>query len=240
MGMKIAAALASIRRQYKGSSLDIAKSPADPLILFERWFNDVISSKKILDANAMCLSTVDKRGHPHNRVVLLKGIKLAEQTNRQSAERLTRLTKLTKESSGLIFYTNYESDKGKQLAINPYAALNFWWPSLVRQVRVRGRVSKLSKSESDEYFATRDRGSRLSAWASSQSQQIETYNALLERMKKMEGKFSTVDVPRPSYWGGYILKPTVIEFWEGRINRLHTRVLYQKKGQGWVKSQLAP
>ena len=237
MGMKIAAALASIRRQYRGNSLDITKSPADPMILFEGWFNDVISSKKILDANAMCLSTVDKRGHPHNRIVLLKGIKLAEQSNSKSAK---SLTKLTKEPSGFIFYTNYESAKGKQLAINPYVALNFWWPSLVRQVRVCGRVSKLSKSESDEYFATRNRGSRLSAWASSQSQQIETYDALLGRMKKMEDKFSRADVPRPGYWGGYILKPTVIEFWEGRINRLHARVLYQKKGQGWVKSQLAP
>lgn len=245
MGTKITALLSSIRRQYIGNSLDIDNIPSDPLNLFEEWLKDAIVSKKVLDPNAMCLSTVDQHGHPQSRMILLKEVIGAHSSS--SSQKIRQSPKDSNGLYGFIFYTNYQSRKAKQLDKNPHVAITFWWPPLVRQVRVLGRVNKVSSRMSDEYFASRDRGSQLSAVISPQGTVINSYKLLLKEIQAKKKEFSHSDIPRPKQWGGYIINPTKVEFWEGRINRLHYRVLYHKQNTfetnqkgAWIKSQLAP
>lgn len=209
--------LAAIRREYGNLSLSEDAALADPMAQFKLWFEEALNSEKS-DPTAMVLSTVDDQGRPDSRVVLLKGLF----------------------EGGLVFYTNYQSAKAMQLQAIPYAALNFYWPQMARQIRVRGRVKKTSKEQSDEYFASRPQSSQLSALASPQSQAIGTRAELEARLNKLIATHGQAAVVRPDYWGGYWVVPEEIEFWQGRDNRLHDRIhYYQEKGL-WLHRRLAP
>ena len=171
------------------------------------------------DYNAMTLSTVDAGGHPDARIVLLRDV--------------------DREGSGFLFYTNYRSAKGKQLADHPSAALTFFWPALERQLRIRGTVERLSAEESDRYFNSRPRPSRIGAWASQQSESITDRNALEAARAEVEARFPG-DVPRPPHWGGYRLVADAIEFWQGRPGRLHDRIRCKRQGESWIQERLQP
>jgi pyridoxamine 5'-phosphate oxidase len=190
----------------------------DPIEQFRLWFDEaraVIADRP----EAMTLATAEPGGRVSGRVVLLKGIT----------------------DGGFVFFTNYESEKARQLEDNPQAALVFWWPPLDRQVRVEGRVTKVTAEESDDYFATRARGSQLGAWASDQSRTIEDRATLESRLGELESRFEPGSaVPRPPHWGGYRLTPDRIELWQGRPDRLHDRCLYEREGAGWRMKRLAP
>jgi pyridoxamine 5'-phosphate oxidase len=189
---------------------------ADPLKQFERWFQDALAADLPLP-NAMTLATAGEDGRADARIVLLKGI----------------------ERDGFVFFTNYESRKGRELARDARACLVFFWSQLERQVRVEGRVGKVDSGESDAYFATRPLGARLSAWASAQSAQVESRAALEKSLEQMRARHGS-QPPRPPHWGGYRVLPEAIEFWQGRENRLHDRLLYRRSGEGWARSRLAP
>lgn len=210
--------LAQMRRQYELAELDETHVAADPLHQFQRWFDEAVKAKA-LEPNAMTLATVSPQGRPSTRVVLLKGL----------------------DERGLVWYTNYESRKGAELAGNPHAALQFFWPELERVVRVEGVVSKLAYAESDEYYRTRPLGSRIGAWASPQSQVIPS-RAALEATWAAEQARQGDDPVRPPQWGGYRLQPLYWEFWQGRASRLHDRLVFQRAEQGaaWQLSRLAP
>ena len=230
-------ALADIRREYSLGSLDSADLDANPLGQFDQWFWRTSAGgrwRKIgialyklwhailghapIDVNTMTLATVDQGGRPATRAVLLKGV----------------------DERGFIFFTNYDSRKGRELAENPNAALTFYWADLERQVCVTGAVSKLSHDESEAYFKSRPRGSRLAAWASPQSSVIPDRTVLEKRWNAMAAKFPG-EVPLPANWGGYVLKPERIEFWQGRLNRLHDRFCYTRQpGDVWKLERLAP
>ena len=230
-------ALADIRREYEQGSLDRADLVANPLAQFNRWFAQASGGsrwRKIsialyklwhailghtpIDVNTMVLATVDKAGRPSSRAVLLKGV----------------------DERGFIFFTNYDSRKGRELAENPSAALTFYWPDLEREVCVAGTVSKLSHDESEAYFKSRPRGSNLAAWASNQSDVVADRAALEKKWGEMAAKFPG-DVPLPPYWGGYVLKPERIEFWQGRLNRLHDRFCYTRQADNsWKLDRLSP
>ncbi len=189
----------------------------DPIALFSRWYKAALESVKPLP-EAVALATATRAGHPSLRMVLLKSF----------------------DAHGFVFYTNYASRKGRQLARNPRAGLLFYWGELERQVRVEGRVLKTTARESDEYFATRPRGSQLSAWASAQSETVAGRAALERRFAAFERKYPGA-VPRPPHWGGYRLAPDTIEFWQGRADRLHDRIYYRRDPRGrWVIERLAP
>ncbi len=208
--------LSDIRRDYDGPRLVEDEAGDDPLVLFATWFSEARSLDPD-EANAMTLATVDERGRPAARIVLLKAV----------------------ENSAFVFYTNYESRKGRELALNPWASLVFWWKPLHRQVRVEGLVRRAAPEVSDAYFASRPRGSRLGAWASAQS-------AVLDGRGDLEARFASVDaaygddVPRPAHWGGYALEPDVIEFWQGRPSRLHDRLRYRMQAGVWIRERLSP
>lgn len=210
--------VADIRRQYSERSLDPADMSAHPIDQFQEWFDVAAEHSARELPNAMTLATADKSGQPSARIVLLKHV----------------------DRTGFIFYTNYNSCKGKQLAENPAAALVFWWPTLERQVRIQGHVEKISPDASDDYFASRPRGSQLGAWASAQSSVIAGREVLLERMKAVEDEYAGEEVPRPPHWGGYRVRPERLEFWQGQPDRLHDRVLYEKSGDEWKRRVLAP
>lgn len=208
--------LAAVRQEYMRAGLAEADAPADPLLLFERWMADSLAHQLPM-SNAMTLATVTADGRPDARIVLLKEL----------------------DAEGFVFYTNYQSAKGVQLAANPQACLVFFWVELERQVRVEGRVEKVAASESDEYFAVRPLGSRHSAWASAQSRPVAGRKVLedaLESAKQRHGD----NPPRPAHWGGYRLHPTALEFWQGRPNRLHDRLRYVRGTQGWTIERLSP
>ncbi|CAM3226234.1 pyridoxamine 5'-phosphate oxidase [Rhodothermus bifroesti] len=209
--------LAQLRREYARQALDEAQLPDDPLTLFQQWFKEALQAE-VADPNAMVLATADISGRPSARVMLLKDC----------------------DTQGFVFFTNYESRKGHELTENPWAALVFWWAALERQVRVEGRVEKVSAEESDAYFQTRPRESQLGAWASPQSQVIPDRATLEHRVAELMARFNGQEVPRPPYWGGFRLIPEVIEFWQGRPGRLHDRIRYRRTPQGWVKDRLAP
>lgn len=232
--------LADIRRNYSSGALDRANLSVNPIEQFQNWFAaasgehagsrwrkigialfklwHAVLGHQPVDVNAMVLATADKNGRPSSRTVLLKGV----------------------DDRGFIFYTNYDSRKGRELTENPSAALTFFWPEMERQVCVAGTVTALSPSESETYFKSRPRGSRLAAWASNQSDRVADRAALEKRWDEMAAKFPA-DIPLPPNWGGYVLKPERVEFWQGRLNRLHDRFCYLRQpDDSWTLERLAP
>lgn len=209
--------IADIRKDYQLKSLSEHEVDQNPFAQFSVWWNEAVQSD-IIEVNAMALSTVTSTGKPSSRIVLLKGY----------------------DEQGFVFFTNYSSDKGQQLTQNHFAALLFFWKELERQVRIEGVVSKVSEEESDAYFNSRPVGSRLGAWASPQSQKISDREVLNNELMKFTEQFDQENIPRPAHWGGYRVKPARIEFWQGRSNRLHDRILYEQDNDNWQISRLAP
>ena len=208
--------IAHLRREYMRAGLAEGDAHADPLAQFQRWFHDAQAAELPL-ANAMTLATVAADGAPAARVVLLKGV----------------------EDGGFVFYSNYASRKGRELAAQPRACLVFLWSDLERQVRIEGRVEKVAAADSDAYFASRPLGARLSAWASAQSERVADRATLERALEGMKHKYGE-HPPRPPHWGGYRLMPAAIEFWQGRANRLHDRLLYSRSGTRWTIERIAP
>jgi pyridoxamine 5'-phosphate oxidase len=209
--------IADIRKDYQLKSLSEHEVDENPFTQFSVWWDQAVQSE-IDEVNAMALSTVTSEGKPSSRIVLLKGY----------------------DEQGFIFFTNYSSDKGQQINQNHFAALLFFWKELERQIRIEGVVSKVSDEESDAYFNSRPLGSRLGAWASPQSQKIADREVLNKELMKFTEQFDQENIPRPAHWGGYRVKPTKIEFWQGRSNRLHDRILYEQVNENWQISRLAP
>ena len=209
--------IASIRRDYQLASLDEAATSANPMDQFTHWWEDATTSN-IDEVNAFVLSTVDANRAPASRVVLLKGYT----------------------PEGFIFFTNYDSNKGKEIIANPNVAMNFFWKELERQVRITGTIKKISSEESAEYFNSRPLGSQVGAWASPQSQVIPNRDFLEKNFAEHTEKYKEGNVPLPPHWGGYIVHPTLVEFWQGRSSRLHDRIRYSFENNQWSKVRLAP
>lgn len=207
----------ALRREYSSRTLsedDVAESPIEQ---FAIWFRQALASD-LPDANAMTLATATASGKPSARIVLLKGF----------------------DESGFRFYTNYESRKGRELDQNPQASLCFYWAELERQIRIEGTVEKMSSEASAEYFSKRPRLSQLGAWASSQSEQVPSREALEEKFEEMKARFEGKEIPLPDFWGGFELNPHYIEFWQGRPSRLHDRIAYEKEDSAWSIKRLSP
>jgi len=209
--------IASLRKEYTLAGLRRSDLHPDALVQFKIWFEQAHAAR-IPEPNAMTLATVDTQGQPSSRIVLLKGV----------------------DQRGFSFFTNYESRKGLELAKNPKAALTFFWPALERQVCVRGNSSRLSTEESEAYFRIRPSGSRLSTWVSRQTEAIPDRAWLEEKLAEVQARFPAEDIPMPPYWGGYLLNPSAIEFWQGRPNRLHDRFRYERRGDAWKIERLSP
>ena len=208
--------LAALRNEYSVKTLDEAQVDRDPMRQFGVWMVEAIHAQ-VPEPTAMSLSTVGKDGRPAGRIVLLKGV----------------------DAKGFVFYTNYGSRKGSDLAAHPFAALTFMWKELERQVRIEGPVEKVTEAESDEYFATRPLGSRIGAWASPQSEVLANREWLEQRWQELAAEHGETP-PRPPHWGGYRVKPEYIEFWQGRRSRLHDRITYNRLGNAWEIARLAP
>jgi len=210
--------LAELRREYARGALNKADVNPDPLKQFQRWLGEAITAQ-LPEPNAMTLATADRTGRPYARVVLLKEC----------------------DADGFVFYTNYRSDKGQQLAANPHAALLFSWLELERQVRGEGTVGKISPAESEAYFRTRPRESRLGSLASRQSQVVASRQILDERFQALDAQYPDDNIPIPSHWGGYRVRPEMLEFWQGRHGRMHDRLCYRRRTDGgWLLERLEP
>ncbi|MCZ8341890.1 MAG: pyridoxamine 5'-phosphate oxidase [Leptospira sp.] len=212
--------LKSMRKSYAKAELAESSAGNNPLALFSIWFEETANAGES-EPNAMTLSTIGEDGYPNGRIVLLKAVVQGE----------------------FQFFTNYESKKGKELLKNPKAALTFFWPELERQVRIQGTISKISKSESESYFKQRPRESQLGAHVSRQSTTIESRNELEIQFRNLEKEFKDKEIPIPEYWGGYNLYPISIEFWQGRVGRLHDRLIYTRDTKNetlWIRKRLSP
>jgi pyridoxamine 5'-phosphate oxidase len=210
--------ISDLRREYTLTGLHERDLDPSPFKQFGRWFQQALSSE-LLDATAMTLATSSREGKPSARIMLLKDF----------------------DEKGFVFFTNYESRKGRELDENPYAAMVFFWAELERQVRIDGRVSRISREESEEYFHSRPIGSQLGAWASHQSKVIGASELLENRIKELESQHEGKTIPMPSYWGGFLLAPEAFEFWQGRANRLHDRLRYTLQPDGpWLIERLSP
>jgi len=211
--------LSNYRKSYEKGELLLKDTPENPLELFRTWFNEVDQHFPQDETNAMTVSTIGLDGYPKNRVVLLK--------------------KFTYE--GFIFYTNYQSEKGKAIANNPNICLSFFWHGAERQIIIKGKAEKIAANLSDGYFESRPKGSQLGALASNQSEVVESRDVLENKLKALELAYKDKEVERPEFWGGYIVKPISIEFWQGRPNRLHDRILYTlEENYDWIKKRLSP
>ncbi|WP_312267162.1 pyridoxamine 5'-phosphate oxidase [Neisseria sp.] len=209
--------LHDIREDYSKQALSEKECDAHPIPQFEKWLNEAIRSQ-VNEPTAVNVATIDANGRPSSRMVLLKEVN----------------------PQGFVFFTNYHSRKGRALAAHPYAALTFFWPELERQVRIEGRVEKLDEAASDEYFESRPYTSRIGAWASEQSEVIENQAVLVKRAAVI-GLKHPLHVPRPPHWGGYLVVPDCLEFWQGRPSRLHDRIRYRLDDNGdWIKERLSP
>ena len=228
--------IADLRSTYRRATLAEDDVDADPLVQFDRWLSEAIAAQA-LEPTAMTLATADGAGRPSARVVLLKGLDLQTSSPTRSQNASGR---------GFVWFTNYESRKGRDLASRAEAALCFFWPELERQVRVEGRVEMASVDESDRYFASRPVESRIGAWASPQSEVIASRAEIEAREREHRARFHVSDesaslaIPRPPHWGGYRLVPDLIEFWQGRPSRLHDRIVYRGGDDSWAIARLAP
>jgi len=210
--------ISDLRREYTLTGLHERDLDPSPFKQFGRWFEQALSAE-LLDATAMTLATSSREGKPSARIMLLKDF----------------------DEKGFVFFTNYESRKGRELDENPYAVMVFFWAELERQVRIDGRVSRISREESEEYFHTRPIGSQLGAWVSRQSEVIGAPELLEKRIKELEFQYEGKIIPMPSYWGGFLLLPEIFEFWQGRANRLHDRLRYTPQPDGpWRIERLSP
>jgi pyridoxamine 5'-phosphate oxidase len=209
--------ISDLRKEYTLKGLDAVDVAENPIVQFRRWFDAALAAA-IPEPNAMHVSTVTSEGRPDGRIVLLKEVT----------------------DAGFVFYTNYESRKGQELAAHPFAALTFFYQPLEQQIRIEGRVEKVSPDESTTYFHSRPRGSQIGAWVSNQSQLIVSRGVLETRQQDLEAKFADQEIPRPAHWGGYRVVPDTIEFWQGRPSRLHDRIRYRKENDNWTIERLAP
>jgi len=210
--------IANMRKVYQLQSLSEKDVEDDPIKQFQNWWQHAIETK-IEEPNAMTLATCNASGKPSARIVLLKGIK----------------------ENGFVFFTNYQSRKAKEIEENAFVALVFFWKELERQIRIEGKIEKINAKESDEYFSIRPRESQIGAWSSPQSSIIENAEVLQKNVTKFIKQFKSKEIPRPDFWGGYIVEPSAIEFWQGRPGRLHDRLKYSlSENNGWIKNRLAP
>jgi pyridoxamine 5'-phosphate oxidase len=209
--------IADLRKEYTLNGLDVTDVAPNPITQFRQWFDAALQAG-IPEPNAMHLATVSAEGYPSGRIVLVKGV----------------------DERGFAFYTNYESQKGRELINHPMASLTFFYPELERQIRIEGRVEKVSPEESDQYFNSRPRGSQLGAWVSPQSEIIANRAELENRQQELEKQFAEQSVPRPPHWGGFRVVPDRVEFWQGRPSRLHDRIRYRLLAGDWIIERIAP
>lgn len=211
------ASVASIRRNYAKDHLDEKTSGDDPILLFQEWFNETANSD-ILDPTAFTLSTIGSDNRPDSRIVLLKGFS----------------------KDGFIFYSNYKSKKGQDIDHNPYCTMLFFWSEFERQIRIHGKINKITKAESEKYFHSRPRDAQIGSWASDQSKPIRDREALDSKLENFKDKFAEGDIPIPDHWGGYAIQPDYFEFWQGRPGRLHDRISFSLKNSNWIRQRLEP
>ncbi len=211
--------LSGYRKSYEKGALLEGELPNDPLDLFTKWFAEVDNTEGVEEVNAMTIATIGTDGFPKNRVVLLKHY----------------------DNKGFVFYTNYNSEKGKAILNNPHVCISFFWPNLERQIIIKGMANKQSEELSTTYFHSRPRESQLGAWASDQSTEINSREILTKNLIALKNQYKDKEIPKPPHWGGFVIIPETIEFWQGRPNRLHDRMFYKKNtNNNWIHKRLAP